>query len=231
MAAKALTDILAEEQLIGPNQLEQARRAAERAGTPLVSVLLEQGLVAEEALYRALQRHLSLPVFDPQNTDIDVDAVREIPAEDANRLGLLPVELKHDGGRRVLRVAMADPLDRQTIEEIEFTANGAVEPMIGRSSDVSEAIRAHYRSVTTRIVPRARGAAPATPAKSARTPFGGNLETSALGTRPLPRIEQGATPAQRIDALVSLLVGKGVITRREYEERLRQHFDSEADDS
>ena len=61
---RTLGDILAEERLIARSQLEQAQRAANRSGAPLVVVLLEQGLVAEEALVDALCKHLDVEVFE-----------------------------------------------------------------------------------------------------------------------------------------------------------------------
>jgi hypothetical protein len=144
--------------------------------------------------------------------------VREIPVEDANRWRLLPVELDRHAGRRILRVAMADPLDRHAIEEIEFSTGCGVEPMIGRPSEIAEAIRSHYRSVVTKIIPREHIATP--PPRPARALFGERISESALRTRPVRGARQAATPSHRVDALVALLVRKGLITQEEYEQQL-----------
>ncbi|MCA9666856.1 MAG: hypothetical protein KC503_14750 [Myxococcales bacterium] len=240
---RTLGDILAEERLIARSQLEQAQRAANRSGAPLVVVLLEQGLVAEEALVDALCKHLDVEVFDPIRTEVDVDAVREIPVDEANRFRLLPVRVARRGGRRLLRVAMADPLDHQTIEEIEFATGCTVEPLIARPSDLADAIRNQYRNVVTKIIPRGHGPTSgmgdgelaATPgagpgagaassegsgASGARRLFGAGLRDTDLHTKPVRRVQQESTPAHRIDALVALLIRKGVITQDEYEEQL-----------
>ena len=219
MRYKNLGEILAKENVIAASQLEQAQRAADRSGAPLVGVLLDQGLVDEDALVRALCEHLDLKVFDPARTEVDLDAVREIPVEDANRWRLLPVELDRRAGRRVLRVAMADPLDRHAIEEIEFSTGCAVEPLIARPSDLVEAIRSNYRNVVTKIIPRERVGSG--PAQRSRVVFGGRLDENALRTRPLKRVQQDSTPAHRVDALVAVLVRKGIMTQEEYEEQLR----------
>ncbi len=217
---RGLGEILAKDSLIGPNQLQQAQRAADRSGAPLVAVLLDQGLVGEDAMVRSLCAHLDLKVFDPARIEVDIDAVREIPVEDANRWRLLPVALDRRAGRRVLRVAMADPLDRHAIEEIEFSTGCLVEPMIARPSDLVEAIRSQYRNVVTKIIPRERvGGGPAQ--RSGRAVFGGGIADTALRTRPVRRVQQESTPAHRVDALVALLVRKGLISQQEYEEQLR----------
>jgi type IV pilus assembly protein PilB len=216
---QGLGDVLIEERVIAREQLNQAKRAAERLGSPLVAVLLEQGLVTEEALVEALHRRLELEIFDPVHTVVDLDAVREVPFEEANRYRLLPVQLQQRSGQRMLRVAMVDPLDAQAIEDIEFSTGCVVEAIIARPSHLADAIRHHYRGVVTKVIARARADEP-TPGRG-RRPFGGDLEKGQLNTTPVHRVQQAAATTQRVDALVSLLVRKGVITQDEYEEQLR----------
>jgi hypothetical protein len=233
---RTLGDILVEERLIARSQLKQAMHAAERRGSPLVSVLLEQGLVAEDALVDALCRRLNLEVFDPVRHPVDLDAVREVPLEEANRYRLLPLQLDERHGRRVLRLAMADPLDAQAIEDIEFSTSSTVEPLIARPSQLMEAIRNHYRGVVTKIIPRNRLiegapaedplAAVSTPGLSApvgfpREPFGAGLDSAALSTQPMARLHPGRrADGEKYEALVTLLVRKGLISREELEEEL-----------
>jgi MshEN domain len=223
-----LGDILVEERLIGREQLDQAKRAAGRLGTPLVGVLLDQGLVSEGSLVEALCRQLHLDVYDPSHTLVDLDAVREVPFEEADRYRLLPLQTLQHGNQRVLRVAMADPLDTQAIEDIEFSTGCIVEPLIARPSQLAEAIRSNYRGIVTKIIQRPRGGDPElTPvapvtSRRRRRPFGGDLDEAALRTRPIISPQHVATPAQKVDAVVSMLIQKGVFTRDEYEERLSE---------
>lgn len=222
-----LGDILVEERLIGREQLDQAKRAAGRLGTPLVGVLLDQGLVSEGSLVEALCRQLHMDVYDPSQTIVDLDAVREVPFEEADRYRLLPLQTLQHGNQRVLRVAMADPLDTQAIEDIEFSTGCIVEPLIARPSQLAEAIRANYRGIVTKIIQRPRGGDPEltpvgpVPGRQRRR-FGGDLDEAALRTRPIISPQHMATPAQKVDAVVSMLIQKGVFTRDEYEERLSE---------
>ncbi len=229
-ARQGLGDILVEDRLIGREQLNQARRAADRLGSPLIAILLEQGLVTEDALVDALCRHLHLEVYDPLHTVVDLDAVREVPFEEANRYRLLPVQVVQRSGHRTLRVAMADPLDTAAIEDIEFSTGCAVEPLIARPSHLAEAIRHHYRGVVTKIIPRGREPGPSESAPPRRRPFGGELEDAALRTRPVSRVQQSAAVGHRVDALVRVLCRKGVITQDEYETELRSILDQAATD-
>jgi len=217
-----LGDILVEERLLAREQLDQAKRAAGRLGAPLVSVLLDQGLVSEHALVDALCRRLRMEVYDPPRTLVELDAVREVLYEEADRYRLLPLQVMHHGNQRVLRVAMADPLDTQAIEDIEFSTGCIVEPLIARPSQLADAIRTHYRGVVTKVIPRPRGGADTdvVPVPGKRRRFGGDLEDADLRTRPIISPQHMATTEQKIDALVSVLVQRGVIAMDEYEERL-----------
>lgn len=224
---EGLGDILVQERLIAPDQLRQAKRSADRQGTPLITVLLGQGLVSEQRLVDALCRRLRMQVFDPTSTQVEQDAVRQVPFEEADRYRLLPVQVLVHGNQRVLRVAMADPLDRQAIEDIEFSTGSIVEPLIARHSQLSDAIRQHYRGVVTKLMPRSQQPVGSAAAESDRSShgseprrFGGNLDDAALRTRPLQRVQNLASLDQKIDALVALLISKDIVSLAEYEEQL-----------
>lgn len=223
---RGLGDVLVDERLLGREQLGQAQRAAARLGKPLVAVLLEQGLVTEYDLVDALRRGLELELFDPVQTPVEADAVREVPFEEADRLRLLPLQVVQRHSQRILRVAMADPLDAQAIEDIAFSTGSVVEPLIARASQLADAIRANYRGVVTKVIPRElrdQGTgvdAAVAPEQPRRGVFGAGIDPHSLRTRPVERVQKLASSAQKIDALVALLVRRGVITVDDYEEQL-----------
>ena len=97
--------------------------------------------------------------------------------------------------------------------------------MIARPSQLNDAIRHHYRGVVTKVIGRQRSGE-----GEPRKPFGAGLEAQ-LHTKPVSRVQQGASAIHRVDALVSLLIRKGVISQDEYEEQLRSvlHLGGEPD--
>ncbi len=215
----SLAEILVEAKLIRATQLEQIRRAAERSGSAIISILVDQKLIDADALHEALRERLDFEVFDATST-VDPDALREIPHDQASRFKLLPVHLdRTKSDDPVLTVAMADPLDGQAIAEIEFATGCRVQPLIGRSSEIHDAIRVHYRHVVTQVIPRQTTAT--APRQKNRRPFGANIPETSLETHPVPRIQHSASAIQRVDALVALLVRKGLFTQEDYEEQLR----------
>jgi hypothetical protein len=223
---RGLGDVLIEERLIGEEQLVQAQRAALRQGSPLVTVLLEQNLVSESDLVEAIRRRVQIPLFDPASTPVDPDAVREVPYEEANRNRLLPVRMLQRGDQRVLKVAMADPLDAQAIEDLEFSSGAEVEPLVARYSQLGDAIRTHYRGVVTKVIPRDRNHG--VPTKSLREePSARQIFSSArtaARTRPVPRVPTEVNVGNQLQSLVNLLVRKGVISREEFAAELRAQF-------
>src|SRR5215510_7820061 len=115
-APVALGELLLEEGLVDQKGLRAAERYASRQGCALVSALIEEGHLGEDELVGTLERRLGLPRADLGH-GVDLDALREVPLDTAERCAVMPVALDRSGARRVLRVAMADPLDRAAIGE------------------------------------------------------------------------------------------------------------------
>src|SRR6059058_6091144 len=110
-AAPALGEVLLEEGLIDRVGLGAAERYAAAQGCALVSALLDEGRVGEDVLVGTLEGRLGLPLADLGESAVELDAVRELTLEVVERYVMVPLTLLRTGDRRVLRVAMADPLD------------------------------------------------------------------------------------------------------------------------
>lgn len=240
-----LGDILVDEALLARTQLEQAQRIAERSGKPLISVLLEQDLVTEDALVAALVHHLKLDVFDLPQTDVNLDAVAQVPHNEAVRHRLLPLQIVRRNGRKIMSVVMANPLDLHAREEIEFLTGCRIEPIIGRASDVTEAIRLYYRALPkSSVVPRApllnpRRDSPIqsepktvgstkvkVPIKNTKATPGwsqteGRLMAGRTKIASAPRASELRTDTlNAMKALAALLIDKGIITAEELAQRI-----------
>lgn len=209
---KTLEDLLLEESLLDEDGLQAARRAARREGVALVVAATQEGRVEEGALAEALERRLKLPRVQLADAFVEQDAVREVPHALAEERCLVPLALDRAGSRRLLRVAMADPLDAQSIEEIEAQSGCRVEAVIALPSEIEKAVAQNYRGVTTKLIPRgaAAGGSPAP------------REREEQVTQPHHRIDDSAPAELRVKALLAALIEKGVITDDEYLEALRK---------
>ena len=139
---KSLGDMLIEEKLITPEQLESALAIQRQKGGKLSDILLKQGLVKAEELAVVLSIQLKLPLIDLRRHTVQPQALRLIPEEMARKHALIPLDIVNDS----LMVVMADPEDIRTLEDIKVQAKMRVEVALGVRSDIERAINIHYRS-------------------------------------------------------------------------------------
>jgi general secretion pathway protein E len=139
---KSLSDMLVEEKLITPAQLESALTLQKQQGGKLSEILLKQGLVKAEQLAIVLSIQLNLPLIDLKRHTVQPQALRLIPEEMARKRALIPLDIVNDS----LMVVMADPEDIRTIEDVKAQAKMRVEVALGVRSDIERAIDLNYRS-------------------------------------------------------------------------------------
>ena len=228
-----LAEILCEEGLLPRRQTEGALAAAEHVGVPLVSVLLEQGLVKGPELRDVLRKRLGLPEFNPEATRVDPDAVRLVPLEEARRYRIIPVNLEVHGAERELTLAMVDPTDSHALDNVAFTTGAEVRPLLALDTDLDAAIHAMYQGIVTRVM--SRRPAPGPGGDSAlnlardRERFGGELSPGRLDTKPMSRPGEDSDSAPEWRVLLELLIRKGLVTREEFELE-RQRLETGAPD-
>jgi hypothetical protein len=213
---RTIEDLLIEAGLLDEARLRYVRRYARHNDVCLARAVVEHGGVAEEALAAMLATRLRLPRVDLASEAVDEDAVREVPYDLADGRRLLPLVIDRAGSRRVIRVAMADPLDFDATEEIEMSTGCTVEPLVGRVGEIGDAVMRYYRGVITKMIPR-------------RPVFGSQLPTATpaagkLGptTQRHHQVADEAPADLAVRALVDLLVERGVIDRDVWLEAVRR---------
>jgi hypothetical protein len=227
---KSLAEIAIDARLASRATVVAAAQLADQKGIPLVVALVRDHAVDELALVAALRRQARVPLTDPESVKLDGDALREVPRDVCRRLRVLPLALALpqgglEAGPRRLSLAMADPTDAVAVAEVEHLTGCTVEPTLMPLSAVEELVEHGYRSFVTEVMRR-----------EPKVPFGAGL---AVETQRMPRYEDAAAPPQptttpfhrlsddadlalRHQALLKLLVARGVITEDEYEEEVRQ---------
>ena len=177
-AKKSLGEMLVEEKLITPEQLESALALQRQQGGKLSDILLKQGLVKAEQLAIVLSIQLNLPLIDLKRHTVQPQALRLIPEEMARKHALIPLDIVNDS----LMVVMADPEDIRTIEDIKAQAKMRVEVALGVRSDIERAINLNYRSSgaiekqVSQFTPAPEDKAEDTAALAARTPIAETLD-------------------------------------------------------
>jgi len=141
MRRKKLGQILVEAGLISEDQLVSALEK-QKKGTKkhLGKIIVENGWAKNEDICQALSKQLNIPYIKLKDLDIPGEVLETISRKQANRRLILPYEKT---GRR-LRLAMANPLDYSTIDEVKFRTGLDVSVAVAAEEDIRETIEEKY---------------------------------------------------------------------------------------
>src|SRR5271165_2266376 len=136
----ALKEILLRDKLITPGDLNRAIEEQERSGGELSRILLRLELVAEDQLSVVLSEALQLPLINLNLFRIDPSLLKLIPKETAEKALLLPISKLNDQ----LTIAMVDPMDILTIDNIKAMTSLSVSVVLARPKEMRAALERGY---------------------------------------------------------------------------------------
>jgi len=144
MALK-LGELLLQEKMVTPGQLEEALKNQMIYGIKLGSSLIEMGYVDEGVLARLLSTKLGVPcVGRKELAAVSKDLLHDFPRHLVEAHHVVPLKL--EGNR--LSLAMTDPTDFKAIEEIGFVTGHVVLPYIAPDVQIAWALSTYYRLST-----------------------------------------------------------------------------------
>ena len=118
-----LGEVLVSEGLTSEAEIHVAlSQQKKHKGKRLGEMLVELGMVEESAIARVLANRLGLPFIDLDSTDIESDALAEIPARVIREQQVFPIRADIE----TLTVAMGDPLSSEAIDAVRFTCKKRV---------------------------------------------------------------------------------------------------------
>ena len=202
---RSLAQIAVEANLVSRADLTRALELADEQRLPLVVVLVRELGVDEVALVGALRRELRVLAIDPRAIRPDTDALREVPRDVCKRLRVVPLQVRGGepgGDDKEIWLAMADPTDHGAIAEVERMTGAVVDVAILPLSAIEDLGERGYKELNTQVVRR-----------SSRV-FGGDAR---VATKPHLRAEGVASVEQRVEALVRLMIDRGVFSRDDYD--------------
>jgi type IV pilus assembly protein PilB len=137
---KILGALLVDRGVVEPRHVEEALEVQAGTGEPLGQILLHMGVATEEELFRALAFQLSLPFIPPPLIPKPEALARVRPAF-ARSKRVLPL----DWNGRHLEVVMANPLDLETLDDLQFQCGGRVVPAVSPPSAIVEALETAFQ--------------------------------------------------------------------------------------
>ena len=135
-----LSKALVDHGLIGQGQLDGIIEGAKKDDKPLYVPLLEGGLVSEDKLLDALAKELKLSFVDLKDVTVDKSVINKVPLKIASYYKFMPLSIEN----RVLKVAVAYPLDVKTQDELRTHLGYDIEMVLAVSSDVSDVLKTYY---------------------------------------------------------------------------------------
>lgn len=136
---RRLGDLLIESGLLTADQLK-ATLKEKPAEQKLGDALLHRGYITEQQLIEVLEFQLGIPHISLYRYPFDTSLFTLIPKETAKRNLVIP--LKKEGDK--LFVAMSDPMDFYTIDDLRLSTGFQIETAIATKDDIIRAINKYY---------------------------------------------------------------------------------------
>jgi type IV pilus assembly protein PilB len=106
----------------------------------LIESVLADERVSEEGLADSLAAYARFPRVNLATANIDAEVVKLLPAEMARKYVCIPIRIE---GRHVL-LAMANPTDYKSLQEIEFTVGKPLKVLVCTRTEIMDALAKFY---------------------------------------------------------------------------------------
>ena len=138
-----LKEFILDSDLVSAESLEGAFQEAERARTPLGTVLLEKKLLSETDLQKLYAYILGIPFVDLSKEAIPTDILHIIPEPIAKKSRVVAFEKAGTN----LKVAMLNPDDLQTIDFIKKKTGLKIVPCLTTEESINQVLRQYGKSL------------------------------------------------------------------------------------
>jgi hypothetical protein len=137
-----LGELLLNEKLITPEQLNEALKSQVIFGIKLGSSLIELGFITDEQLCEFLSSKLGFPpVSHRALSSVTQEVIALVPKDMAVKYRLVPIKVE---GKK-LALAMTDPTDFKAIDEVAFASGCVIHPYIAPDVRITAALSKYYQ--------------------------------------------------------------------------------------
>ena len=140
-----VTDLFVEQGVLDRSQVEDVLLEATENGKPIAEAIVNQGIVDEHGFYQTIADALGTELIDLTSLEIPPEILRLIPTGLARLHGALPVGVADNA----IKVALADPLDTQAVEDLRFALGRDIQVVVAPTSQIEERLRRHYGEDTS----------------------------------------------------------------------------------
>jgi type IV pilus assembly protein PilB len=145
MTHKQLAEFFVEQRVLEPSQAEDVLNEAELNGKTIAQAMMDGGFIDEAGFYQTIANGLVTDFIDVTERDIAPEILHLIPSGLARLLGALPIEMSGS----TLRVALVDPFDLHTAEDLRFALGKDIQVVVSPPEQIEELIKQYYGTDTT----------------------------------------------------------------------------------
>ncbi len=201
---KKIGELLVKAGVISEMQLSSALGEQNRWGGKLCSIVMKRGFAGEENIALALEQQLGKRCIVLRKKQIPAEVLRRVEPEIARKYHIIPF----GGDDKSLDIAVSDPDDLRTMDELSFILGVRIRPFLALESGIKEGLERFYRDEKDDPPVRIAFDRPYTPPPEL--------------AEERKRTDQRQIAADlRVEVLTRLLIEKGVITETELRERMR----------
>jgi type IV pilus assembly protein PilB len=114
----------------------------DKPGKKLGEILIEMAAATPEQVTEALAKQFQIPFVTLQNLKIAPEVINMVPRAVAEENRIMPIKMNG----RTVTIAMTDPLDLFTLDNLRFILNTDIDCVLATPTDVQGAIQRHYGS-------------------------------------------------------------------------------------
>lgn len=145
---KRLGDILLDEHLITPEQLNQALASAKNDTKKIGEAVVDLGFATEQDIAAALSSQLGFEYVNLSDFRISENVLCLISENVLRKHLMIPYEFVPDNVNQI-KVAMADPMDLSAIDDFNIVTNLQVIPSVATARDILLALDRYYGDTET----------------------------------------------------------------------------------
>ncbi|MCL5021972.1 MAG: hypothetical protein M1497_01140 [Nitrospirae bacterium] len=210
-------EMLIEAGLINRTQLGVALGEQRQWGDRLCSIIVKMGFADEESIASVLERQLGQKCVSLDDREIPAETLKRVKLDLARKYNIIPLDFE----KGALTIAMSDPSDLKTIDELSFVLGTRVRPVLALESAIREAIDRLYEGKERRYrakvicTPEGLDGMKADPDPSPPSP---SRERPPAGA---PARDEKVSLGMIVEALTMTLIEKGLITREELMKKIK----------
>ena len=140
-----IVDLLVQQGLVDDGQLKEAKERAASEESSTLDALYNLKFVSEQDVMQLLGAGYGMDTydFDHASAKVPTEVITLVPRDVAFRYKTVPISFANG----ILRVAVADPTDIETIDSIRYLLKMEVEPVISTKRQIEQALGSYYGSM------------------------------------------------------------------------------------